>query len=327
MNENTENKQESRQRSEGWEREVLEKMLMATLKEQRAKRRWGIFFRFVFAALALSSIWLVFSSGPAGKEGAPSGQHAALIKIDGVISSTKNSATKSLLPALRKAFKNEDSAGVILQINSPGGSPVQAGLINDEIRRLRKKYPQKPLHVVVHEVCASGAYYIAAAADKIYVDKASIVGSIGVLINGFGFTEVMKKVGVERRLMTAGENKGFLDPFSPQSPTQRAHVQAMLDEIHQQFINVVRQGRGKRLKETPGMFSGLMWTGSKAIDIGLADDYGSVGSVARDVLNTTKVVDYTEREGFPDLVLKRLGTSIGSGFMQLFLEKLEPEVR
>lgn len=327
MSENTENKQEEKQSPEGWEREILEKMLMSTLKEQRAKRRWGIFFRCVFAALTICSIWLVFSSGRTSKEGAPSGKHVALIKMDGVISSSKNSAAKSLLPALRKAFENEDSAGVILRINSPGGSPVQAGLVNDEIRRLRKKYPQKPLYVVVHEVCASGAYYIAAAADKIYVDKASLVGSIGVLINGFGFTEIMKKIGVERRLMTAGENKGFLDPFSPQSPKQTEHVQAMLDEIHSQFIEVVRQGRGSKLKEMPGMFSGLMWTGSKAIDIGLADGYGSVGSVARDALKTTKVVDYTVREGFPDLVLKRLGTSIGSGFMQLFWEKLEPEVK
>ena len=327
MSENVENRPESGSAPEKWEREVLERMLMATLKEQRAKRRWGIFFRCLFAALMLCSIWAVFSGARTAKETVPSGKHTALIKIEGVISSTKNSAAKSLLPALRKAFKNDDAAGVILRINSPGGSPVQAGQVNDEIRRLRKKYPKKPLYVVVHETCASGAYYIAAAADKIYVDKASLVGSIGVLINGFGFTDAMKKVGVERRLMTAGENKGFLDPFSPQSPKQTAHVQSMLDEIHKQFIQVVREGRGKRLKETPGMFSGLMWTGNKAIEIGLADDFGSVGSVSRDVLKVTKVVDYTVREGLPDLVLKKLGTSIGTGFMQLFVEKLDPEIK
>jgi len=224
-----------------------------------------------------------------------------------------------VIPALDKAFAADDSVGVILKINSPGGSPVQAGMINDEIVRLRKEYPKKPIYVVVEEMCASGGYYIAVAADKIYVNKASIVGSIGVLMDGFGFTGLMEKVGVERRLLTAGENKGFLDPFSAQNPKQKEYALEMLNEIHQQFIDVVRKGRGQRLKETPDTFSGLFWTGSKAIEMGLADDYGTVDSVARDVIKAEDLVDYTETEGLPERVLKKFGVAVGSGAAKLLL--------
>jgi protease-4 len=202
---------------------------------------------------------------------------------------------------------------VILRINSPGGSPVQAGIINDEIQRLRKAYPQKPLFVVVDEMCASGGYYIAAAADRIYVNKASIVGSIGVLMDGFGFTGLMDKLGVERRLLTAGENKGFMDPFSPVQPKQVEYARGMVNEIHQQFIDVVRQGRGKRLKETPEMFTGLFWSGARAVELGLADGFGTVNTVARNELKTDDIVDYTKHEGLPERVLKKFGAAVGAG--------------
>jgi protease IV len=292
-----------------WERDTLEKLVLATLREQRARRRWGIAFKIITLAVIVFGMWHVFDLG--GNETETPKRHTAVIKIDGVIDSEKNSAGKSVIPALNKAFSDKSSVGVILRINSPGGSPVQAGMINDEIERLRKLYPKKPLYVVVHEICASGAYYVAASADKIYVDKASIVGSIGVLISGFGFTGAMEKLGVERRLMIAGDNKGFLDPFSPQSEKHKAYAQQMLNEIHQQFINVVRKGRGDRLKETPETFSGLFWSGSKAIEMGLADGYGTVDSIARDVLKAETLVDYTKQDNIRDQLLKKFGASVG----------------
>ena len=241
------------------------------------------------------------------------GKHTALIEIDGSIESEGSGSADTVIPSLNKAFSDAGSVAIVLRINSPGGSPVQAGMIVDEILRLRKGYPHKPVYVVVDEICASGGYYIAAAADKIFVNKASIVGSIGVLMDGFGFTGTMEKLGVERRLLTAGENKGFLDPFSPQSDKHKAHAQAMINEIHQQFIGVVRAGRGKRLKETPEMFSGLFWSGAKAIEMGLADGFGSVDSVAREVVKVEDIVDYTAHEGLPERVLKKFGAAVGAG--------------
>ena len=301
----------------GWERETLEKLAFATIKEQRTKRRWGIFFRFLYLSFFAFTLWQVFTLGRGDSKTVS--RHTALVEIDGTIDSTRNSA-KKVNSALENAFSDKGSVGVILRINSPGGSPVQAGIINDEIGRLRKLYPQKPLYVVVHEMCASGGYYVAAAADRIYVNKASIVGSIGVLINGFGFTGAMEKLGIERRLMVAGNNKGFLDPFSPQSEKQKAHAQAMLNEVHQQFIDIVRKGRGDRLKETPETFSGLFWSGSKAVEMGLADGYGTVDSVARDILKARDIVDYTERDNLRDRVLKKFGASIGEGGINAMLE-------
>ena len=295
----------------GWERAMLEKLAFATLNEQRAKRRWGIFFKFVFLALLIGGGWAAFEY--ANPEMETFGPHTALIDIDGVIESDGAGAADAVIPALNKAYADDSAVGIILHINSPGGSPVQAGMINDEIVRLHKLYPQKPLYVVVDEICASGGYYIAAAADRIYVDKASIIGSIGVLMDGFGFTGLMDKLGIERRLMTAGENKGFLDPFSPQTAKQKAYAQAMLDEIHQQFIDVVRKGRGKRLKETPEMFSGLFWSGAKAVEMGLADGYGTVDSVARDEFKAEDIVDYTVHEGLQERVLKKFGAAVGTG--------------
>jgi len=249
------------------------------------------------------------------------GAHTALIEIDGVIESGGGSgAADSVIPALNRAYADANTVGIILRINSPGGSPVQAGMINDEMQRLRKAFPKKPLHVVVDEMCASGGYYIAAGADKIFVNKASIVGSIGVLIDGFGFNGLMDKIGVERRLLTAGENKGFLDPFSPQTDKQKLYAQSMLNEIHQQFISVVRQGRGARLKETPDMFSGLFWTGAKAVELGLADGFGTVSGVARSEFKTDDLIDYTQQEGLSERVLKKFGAAIGSGVLSTAMQ-------
>jgi len=298
----------------GWERDVLEKLAFAAIKEQRARRRWGIFFKLAVLSLAVWGFWLAFGLGSADIENF--GTHTALIHIDGAIETGGPGAAESVIPALDQAYADNGSVGVILHINSPGGSPVQAGMINDEIQRLRKAYPQKPLYVVVDEICASGGYYIAAAADKIYVNKASIVGSIGVLMDGFGFTGLMDKVGIERRLMTAGENKGFLDPFSPQTVKHKDYAQSMLNEVHQQFIDVIRQGRGKRLKETPETFSGLFWSGAKAVEMGLVDGFGTIDSVARDILKAEEIVDYTQHEGLPERVLKKFGAAVGTAAIQ-----------
>jgi protease-4 len=230
-----------------------------------------------------------------------------------------------VITSLRSAFEDEGSQAVVLLINSPGGSPVQAGIINDEIARLKKKH-NKPVYAVVEESCASAAYYIAVASDQIYVDKASIVGSIGVLMDGFGFTGLMDKLGIERRLMTAGENKGFLDPFSAQTKTQRAHAQAMLDQIHQQFIGVVRKGRGDRLKETPELFSGLFWNGQRAVELGLADGLGSLDYVARDIVKAEDLVDYTQRDNVAERLVKRFGASVGEGMGRVMRASV-PSVR
>jgi protease-4 len=309
----------------GWERELVEKLALATLNEQRARRRWSVFFRFAALAVAITGLWLAFDLGGTATE--PVGAHTALIEIDGTIESNTSGSADVVIPALNRAYLDDNAVGVILRINSPGGSPVQAGMINDEIVRLRSAYPKKPLYVVVDEICASGGYYIAAAADKIFVNKASIVGSIGVLMEGFGFTGLMEKAGVERRLMTAGENKGFMDPFSPQTAKQKNYAQEMLNEIHQQFIDVVRQGRGKRLKETPETFSGLFWSGSKAVEIGLADGFGTVDTVARDELKAEDIVDYTQHEGLSERILKKFGGAMGTAMTSAILGSARPSLR
>lgn len=294
----------------GWEREVLEKVLMATVREQRAARRWRIFFRFVSLAI-VGLIFYAFATFEG--ETVSTGRHTAVVALDGEIAANTNASAENINASLQAAFADSNTVGVILKINSPGGSPVQAGMINDEIRRLRAKYKTIPLYVVVEEMCASGGYYVAAAADKIYVDKASIVGSIGVLMDGFGFTGLMDKVGVERRLLTAGSNKGMLDPFSPVSQQQKQFAQEMLDQVHQQFIGVVKQGRGNRLKDDPTLFTGLFWTGAKAVDLGLADAIGSADFVARSVIKAPDVVDYTVKENFASRVARKLGTAMGAG--------------
>ena len=297
----------------GWERGVLERLAFAALEEQRAARRWKIINRLITVGLFLLVVWLVFGLGQSGN--APSARHTAMVEIKGEISSESEASAELVVSALRSAFEDSGAQAVVLVINSPGGSPVQAGIINDEIRRLKSKH-DKPVYAVVEEACASAAYYIAVSADKIYVDKASIVGSIGVLMDGFGFTGLMEKLGVERRLMTAGENKGFLDPFSPQTEKQRAYAQTMLDQIHQQFIAVVKQGRGKRLKDTPDMFSGLFWTGQQAVELGLADQLGNLDYVAREVVQAEDIVDYTRHPNVAERLVKRFGAAIGEGSVQ-----------
>ena len=296
-----------------WERQLLEKIALASLQEQRAKRRWGIFFKLAFLSYLVAVLVMVVDWG--GPEKLVDGRHTALINLRGTIDAGGDASADKINGALQSAFEDKGTAGVIMRINSPGGSPVQSGIVYDEIRRLRTKHPQIPLYVVVEDVCASGGYYIAAAADKIFVDKASIVGSIGVLMDGFGFTGTMDKLGVERRLLTAGVNKGFLDPFSPQDERQKEHAQILLGEIHRQFIEVVRNGRGNRLKETPDMFSGLMWTGSQSIKMGLADDFGTVDSVARDLIKAETILDYSVKENIAERFAKRLGAETGQSIV------------
>mgnify|MGYP001133370381 CR=1 FL=1 len=303
--------------SPDWERKTLEKLAFSALQEQKSRRRWGIFFKilgFSYLAVVLATLvdW--------GTEASHQERHTALIDLTGVIESKGTSNAENMLESLQSAFKEKNVAGVIIRINSPGGSPVQAGIINDEIRRLRAKHPAIPLYAVVEDICASGSYYVAVAADKIYVDKASIVGSIGVLMDGYGFTGTMEKLGVDRRLLTAGNNKGFLDPFSPPNPNQTAHAQVMLDTIHQQFIDVVKAGRGDRLKETPEMFSGLMWTGDQSVKLGLTDGFGSVDSVARDVIKAEKVLDYSVKDNIAERFAKRLGAGAVNSLWKGFSE-------
>jgi protease-4 len=295
-----------------WERKVLEKLAMEALAEQRRGRRWGIFFKLLGFGYLVVILGLAMDWGQ-GEKFADGARFTALVDLSGVIKAKGDANAENVISALQAAFDDKHTAGVILRINSPGGSPVQSGIINDEIRRLRAAHPEIPLHVVVEDVCASGGYYVAAAADKIYVDKASIVGSIGVLMDGFGFTGTMEKLGVERRLLTAGESKGFLDPFSPQNESHKDHAKQMLGEIHQQFIDVVRKGRGKRLKETPDMFSGLMWSGARSIELGLADGYGTVDSVARDVFKASDIRDFSVKQNFAEKFAKQIGADMAEG--------------
>src|SRR5471032_3085677 len=292
----------------GWERAALERIAMAAINEQRAARRWKIFFRFVFLIVLVLAVWggIAFS----GDRVATTGRHTAMVSLDGEISADTNANAEDINTALESAFDDAGTAGVILSCNSPGGSPVQAGIIYNEIRRLRAKYPSIPLYVVVGDMCASGGYYAAAAADKIYVDKASIVGSIGVLMDGFGFTGLMDKLGVERRLHTSGANKGAFDPFSPETPGMDAHAQEMLDQIHQQFIDAVKQGRGNRLKESPDVFSGMFWTGQKSVELGLADGFGDADYVAREIVKQPDIVDYTQKESIGERVARKFGVAV-----------------
>jgi protease-4 len=292
-----------------WERSVIEKLALDALKEQKRARRWGIFFKLLtFAYLTFLILMLLEWRGDADRLAGT--KHTALVDVIGVIDSKGAASADSVTGALQSAFKDKNTQGVILRINSPGGSPVQAGIIYDEIRRLREKHPGIPLYAVVEDVCASGGYYIAAATDKIYVDKASLVGSIGVLMDQFGFVDTLGKLGVERRVLTAGENKAFLDPFSPLQPTHVEHAKKLLGEIHVQFIDVVKKGRGARLKETPEIFSGLLWSGAKSIELGLSDGYGTVDYVAREVIKAEQIVEYTRKENLLDRLAKRFGAGL-----------------
>ncbi len=298
----------------------LERIASQLLQDRRAERRWRVFFRLAWLGLAVAVAWAIFAQR--GHVTSPTGPHTALIEVRGAIDAEGAASAESLLPALKTAFEDTGAQAIVLRINSPGGSPVQSGIINDEIRRLKALHKKK-VYAVVEEICASGAYYIAVSADEIFVDKASLVGSIGVLMDGFGFTEAMAKLGIERRLLTAGANKGMLDPFSPQDDKQRAFAQAMIDQVHRQFIEVVKAGRGTRLKETPETFSGLFWNGEEAIRLGLADRIGSLEQVARDVVKAENIIDYTPHENVAERLAKRFGASVGQGAVKA-LRELSP---
>lgn len=301
------NEPESKNKQENWERSLLENLALASLREQRRTRSWGIFFKILAALYLFILLFAALGWIEEGSVRLPE-KHTALIEVKGVIAADTMSSAEKIVSSLQAAFKDKNTKGVVLRINSPGGSPVQAGHINDEIHRLRLKYPQIPVYAVVSDICASGGYYVAVAADKIFVDKASLVGSIGVLMDGFGFAGTLEKLGVERRLLTAGENKGFLDPFTPLDPAQKKYAESLLKEIHEQFIQVVKQGRGERLKNDPAIFSGIVWTGEKSIELGITDAIGSAEYVAREIIQAETLVDYTPHEGFSDLFRRqRLG--------------------
>lgn len=302
-----------------WERSVLEKLAFDALTEQRTSRRWKTGIAIAWLLLLFLSLFALLGWFGGKRDGSALQKHTALVELKGVISTESKASADKIISSLQHAFKDKNTQGVVLRINSPGGSPVQAGYINDEIKRLRAKYKDIPLYVVVQDICASGGYYVAAAADKIFVDKASIIGSIGVLMDGFGFTGTMEKLGVERRLVIAGENKGFLDPFSAINLEQQKYAKQMVDEIHQQFIKVVKDGRGKRLRETPEMFSGLVWSGEKSVANGLADGLGGLDYVARDIIKAEQIVDFTEEDSFSESLARRLGSNVADSFWNKLL--------
>ena len=292
-----------------WEREVVTQLAEASLKEQRRSRRWGILFK-VLTFAYIGAIIYMFGDASLSKVDLTQ-KHTALVDISGVIADNEKASADSIVTSLRSAFESDNSAGVIIRINSPGGSPVQSGYIYDEITRLREKHPDTPLYAVVSDIGASGGYYIASAADKIYADKASIIGSIGVRMDNFGFVEAIDKLGIERRTLTAGENKALLDPFLPEDEKTKAHMQTMLTEIHQQFIDSVKKGRGDRLDTSvEGLFEGLIWTGEAAVKIGLVDGLGSSSYVAREVIGEETIVDYTVQDDILERFAERLGSSV-----------------
>jgi protease-4 len=295
---------------EPWERDLIARVAFAAISEQRRARRWGIFFK----TMVLGYFGLIlFLSLPRSEDGLGIGRdHTALVELDGVIADNERANADVIVAGLRAAFKDDHAKAVILRVNSPGGSPVQAGYVNDEIKRLRSKYPEKKLYAVIVDICASGGYYIAAAADAIYADKASLVGSIGVLMDGFGFVGTMEKLGVERRLLTAGEHKGFLDPFSALKDSDAAHMRTILESTHKQFIDVVKSGRGDRLKDSPELFSGFIWNGEQALEMGLVDGLGSTGYVAREVIGEEHIVNYTQRPSPFERFAERIGAAMGN---------------
>lgn len=299
------------QNKPSWERELIEKLALAAVTEQRRARRWGIFFKslmfiYLIAILGLA-VYPKFKEGM-GIEG---GDHTAVINVVGAIAENRDVTAEKIIESLRDAIKDKRTKGVILHANSPGGSPVQSAYIYDEIRNLKKEHPDIPIYAVVSDICASGCYYIASAADKIYVNPASLVGSIGVIMDGFGFVDSMSKLGVERRLITAGSHKALLDPFSPSKSDETQYMQGLLEQVHQQFISAVKAGRGERLKETPDMFTGLVWTGEESVKLGLADDFGSDDYVAKEVIGAKEKVDFTQQERLLDKLAGKLGTAFG----------------
>lgn len=293
-----------------WEKQLLQNVLFASLKEQRASRRWKIFFRFFFALILLAYLAFIISINAKRAGDEVSEGHVGVVDVNGTIMAGEDASAEQINGALRKAFENKSVRAVILRVNSPGGSPVQAEQIYDEIRRLRVKY-DKPVYAVIEDAGASAAYYVASAADEIYVSRSSLVGSIGVLMNGFGVVDLMDKIGIERRLITSGGHKGIMDPFSPMQPGDKEFVEKMLNRIHQQFIAAVKQGRGSRLKIDEDTFSGLFWPGDEAIERGLADGLGTVGSVAREKVGVDKMVNYTQNKSMFERFAHQLGAGIG----------------
>ena len=302
------------QNKEEWQADVISKLAFAAVNEQRRTRRWNIFFKAIFFIYFLVLFIMLYSSSDGSNNLGKAKEHTALVDVQGVIAADAEASADNIIQGLRAAFEEPKAKAVIMRINSPGGSPVQAGYVYDEIKRLRSKYKNKKLYAVVSDMCASGGYYIAVAADEIYADKASIVGSIGVLMNGFGFTEAMKKVGVERRLYTAGTSKGFLDPFSDVKEADKKHIETLLGTIHKQFIGTVKEGRGKRLVDDEKLFTGLVWTGEESVALGLTDGLGSSSFVAREIIEAEDIINYTLRPNFVDRFAERLGVAMASIF-------------
>ena len=307
----------SQNKEQQWQQDVINRLAFASLNEQRRGRRWNIFFKSLMFSYLFLILLMVYLPEQGDGMALKHGRHTAMVEINGVIADDTEANADDIIHGLRAAFKNKDAAGVILRINSPGGSPVQAGYVNDEIKRLRDKYPKTKLYAVVTDICASGGYYIAAAADEIFADKASVIGSIGVIMDGFGFVEGMRKLGIERRLYTAGESKGFLDPFTPEKRKDVAHVKQLLGTIHRQFIDTVKEGRGTRLKDDKRLFTGLVWTGEEGVELGLVDALGSSSYVAREVIEAENIVNYTPRESVLERFASRIGTSFASAIMQV----------
>ena len=304
---------------EEWQAEVISKLAFAAVDEQRKARKWGIFFKALFFVYLLVLLISAFSSSSGGSSISKASEHTALVEVNGVIAAGADASADNIIQGLRAAFKEPKAKAIILRINSPGGSPVQAGYVYDEIKRLRKLHAKKKVYAVVADMCASGGYYIAVAADEIYADKASIVGSIGVLMNGFGFTKAMKTLGVERRLYTAGSSKGFLDPFSDVKPSDKKHIQTLLGTIHKQFIDTVKEGRGERLTDNETLFTGLVWTGEESVALGLTDGLGNSSFVAREIVEAENIVDYTPKPNYLDRFADRLGVAMASILDETFV--------
>jgi len=310
------NKEKPVQNEQQWERSVLEKVALASVVEQRRTRRWSIFFKLLFLAYIVVISGVAMSPMTDGVK-MSAGPHTAVIDVKGIIVSGGEADAETIIGSLQKAVKNPNTKGIILRVNSPGGSPVQSSYVYQAIMDIREKHPDIPVHAVIEDLCASGGYYIASAADKIFVNESSIVGSIGVVMNGFGFTDVMKTLGVERRLYTAGKHKGFLDPFSDVNANERSHVQGMLNDIHQEFIQAVKNGRGDRLMNEPDLFSGLVWAGSESIRLGLTDAIGSVKTVAKNEIGAETIVDFTAEKPFIERLAKNMGVAMAEFTAQI----------
>ena len=308
-------------KDKNWEKQTIEKIAMESLLQQKSSRRWGILFKVVSLIYLGWVLFFVLSSSNSST--IATGNFTALINLNGEIGTDLEISATNVKSSLKEVYENPGTKALILAINSPGGSPVQSGIINDEISRYKLLHPEIPVYAVVEDICASGGYYIAVAADKIFVDKASIVGSIGVLMNGFGFDKAIKNLGIERRLITSGENKAILDPFLPVNPEQREYMQMLLKEVHNQFITVVKEGRGNKLALNQDIFSGLFWSGESAIKLGLADGYGDIDLVAREVVGNKKIINFTTQSNFADRFAKKLGASIGSSFRKDILKNIK----